>query len=134
MTGKLVRAGFTLIELLVVLAIIALMLTIAAPRYLDHVRRSRETALHGSLQVMRDAIDKFEGDQGRLPESLDELVARRYLRALPEDPITARTDTWIAVAPFDLPGADPDAPASGLADVRSGAEGKGLDEQPYKSW
>ncbi len=133
MTGDRQR-GFTLIELLVVLAIVALMLTVATPRYLDHVRRSKETALRGSLQVMRDAIDKFEGDQGRLPEGLDELVSRHYLRAVPEDPITARTDTWIALTPIELPDAPPQAAGTGLADIHSGAEGNGLDDSPYRSW
>ena len=36
------RRGFTLIELLVVLAVIALLLSLAAPRYFQHVDRTRE--------------------------------------------------------------------------------------------
>lgn len=129
-----VVCGFTLIELLVVLAIVALMLTLVTPHYLAHVRRSKETALHGSLQVMRDAIDKFEGDQGRLPDNLDELVQRRYLRAMPQDPITGRTDTWVEQHPDEVPGADANARRDGLADVHSSASGNGLDDTPYTSW
>ncbi|MEQ1767433.1 MAG: type II secretion system protein, partial [Methylotenera sp.] len=39
------RRGFTLIELLAVMAIIALLLTIAAPKYFSSVDRSREAIL-----------------------------------------------------------------------------------------
>jgi prepilin-type N-terminal cleavage/methylation domain-containing protein len=144
-------AGFTLVELLVVLAIVALLLTIAVPRYIDHVERARETTLKASLKTMRDAIDKFEGDTGRLPESIEELVARRYLREMPIDPFTQRRDSWVAVsaadlvARLDVPSAGPpltrdprDAPdaiaASRLADVHSGAEGSGRDGTPLSSW
>lgn len=126
--------GFTLIELLVVLAIVALMLTIAAPRYLDHVDRARETSLRASLNTLREAIDKFEGDHGRLPSSLTELVEQRYLRAAPVDPITNRSDSWIAVSPAELPNARPDAPTTGLADVRSGAIELARDGSAFKDW
>ena len=37
--------GFTLIELLVVMAIMAVLLTVALPRYFHSVERSREVAL-----------------------------------------------------------------------------------------
>ena len=126
--------GFTLIELLVVLAILALLLTLATPRYIDHVARARETALRTSLATVRDAIDQFSGEQGHPPASLDELVERRYLRAVPIDPITERRDTWITVTPAELPNAARDAPATGLGDLHSGAPGNGLDGTPYRDW
>jgi general secretion pathway protein G len=121
--------GFTLIELLVVLAIVALLVAIAAPRYVDSVERARETTLRSSLAVMRQAIDQFAADRGRYPESLDELADARYLRHVPEDPVTGRRDSWIAVAsPSDdaLPGL--------LFDVRSGAGGRARDGSPYADW
>jgi prepilin-type N-terminal cleavage/methylation domain-containing protein len=121
--------GFTLIELLVVLAIVALLVTIAAPRYVDSVERARETTLRSSLAVMRDAIDQFAADRGRYPDSLDELTQLRYLRRVPDDPLTGRRDTWIAVsAPADepLPGA--------VFDVRSGAGGRARDGSLYADW
>ena len=65
--------GFTLIELLVVMAIVATLLSIAAPRYFDHLDRARENTLRQSLTVMRDAIDKYRADTGRYPEDLQEL-------------------------------------------------------------
>jgi prepilin-type N-terminal cleavage/methylation domain-containing protein len=142
------RAGFTLIELLVVLAVVALMLTIAVPRYVDRVEMARETALKTDLKVMREAIDHFDGDRGRLPKSLDELVTRTYLKAVPLDPITGRNDTWVSVSAADdallhpAPPAESSAAPStgsasisdGLADVRSGAVGKGRDGTEYKEW
>ncbi|WP_434514408.1 type II secretion system protein [Dechloromonas sp. ARDL1] len=122
------RGGFTLIELLVVMAVIATLLTIALPRYFTHLDRAREVTLKESLAVMREAIDKFQGDNGRYPENLEELVTRRYLRKLPPDPLTEATDTWILVPPPDEPG------SRRVWDVKSGAEGQGLDGSDYATW
>ena len=119
--------GFTVVELLVVLAVIAVLASVAAPRYLRHLSQAQEVALRQSLVTMREAIDHFHADQGRYPASLQELVAQRYLRALPVDPLTARSDSWVLVSPASRqPGQ--------LADVRSGAEGQAADGTPYAAW
>ena len=91
--------GYTVIELLVVLAAIALLLAVVAPRYTQHLDTAREVVLKRDLQALRDAIDKFYSDQARYPAALDELVGKRYLRAVPADPITQRTDSWVLVPP-----------------------------------
>jgi len=120
-------AGFTIVELLVVLAAIALLLSIAAPLYIQHLDTARDVTLKASLRQVRDAIDKFYSDQARYPANLDELVARRYLRGIPVDPVTDRGDTWVLVAPVKpAPGA--------IYDIRSGAPGKARDGSVYAAW
>lgn len=91
--------GFTLIELLVVLAIVALLLTLAVPRYYQSIDTAKETVLIDNLRATRETIDKFYGDTGRYPESLKELVEKKYLRALPVDPIIDSTADWIITSP-----------------------------------
>jgi general secretion pathway protein G len=91
--------GFTLIELLVVLAIVALLSTLALPRYFQSIDLAKETILTENLHTTRETIDKFYSDTGRYPDSLDELVDKKYLRALPLDPIVQSTSAWIIVAP-----------------------------------
>jgi general secretion pathway protein G len=123
------KRGFTLIELIVVLAIIALLVSIVAPRYGHTVDRARDASLKTTLNVVRDAIDKFLADRDRYPDSLDELVARGYLRQVPEDPVTGQKDSWQMLPPAAS------APVKGrVADVRSGASGRGQDGTPYNSW
>jgi general secretion pathway protein G len=119
------RAGFTLIELIVVMAIIATLLTIALPRYFGSVERSKEVTLRQSLNVMREAIDKFNADNGRYPEKLEDLVAKRYIRTIPLDPITESAETWVIVP---VPGA---VAQGGVYDVRSGASGNASDGKPF---
>ena len=122
------KKGFTLIELLVVMSVIATLLTIAVPRYFQHLDRAREAALRQSLAVMRDAVDKYRGDTGRYPETLEELVTKRYLRKVPPDPITESTESWVLVPPPDEPG------QRKVWDVRSGAEGQGQNGSDYATW
>jgi len=114
--------GFTLIELLVVMAIIGVLLSIAAPRYFNHVEHARDNALRQSLAVMRDAIDKFHADTDTWPASLEVLVERKYLRSIPEDPHTGNRESWSVEAPTDG--------ASGVYDVHSGAPGNTSEGAP----
>lgn len=120
--------GFTLVELLVVMAIIATLLTIAVPRYFHSVDKAREAALKETLAATRDAIDKFYGDSGRYPESLQQLVDKRYLRRLPLDPITQSDNTWVIATPPD------DRQQTGVYDLHSGAGGNADDGSPYAQW
>jgi general secretion pathway protein G len=83
--------GFTLIEMLVVFTLIAMLLSIAVPRYLNAADNSRIKVQQQNLATLRDAIDKFRADQGQCPQNLDELVSKQYLRALPVDPVTGST-------------------------------------------
>ena len=121
--------GFTLIELIVVMAIVALLTSIAAPRYFASLQKGRETALLSSLNTMRDAIDQFAADKGRYPDSLQELAQQRYIRELPEDPLTGSRDTWVELAPPS------ELQATGrLWDVRSGAAGRASDGRLFADW
>lgn len=119
--------GFTLIELLVVLSIIALLLSLASPKYFIHIDRAKETALKQNLQTMRTAIDQYFGDYGAYPESLESLVEQSYLDKVPVDPITERTDTWVITPP--------DAPLNGeVFDINSGAQELAKDGTNYEAW
>ena len=116
--------GFTLIELLVVMAIIALLLTIAMPRYFQSVDVARESALVQTLRNSRDAIDQFYRDRGRYPDSLQELVDAKYLRSMPIDAITDSSSSWVLIAP--------QGDAKGLVqDLKSAAPGANRDGRPF---
>lgn len=119
-------AGFSLIELIVVVAIIAVLLTIALPRYDRSLDRARDVSLEQSLQVMRESIDRFQDDKGRYPETLQELVELRYLRALPVDPVTGSSESWVVLQ------AEGQA-KGGVKDVHSGAIGTTLDGREFSS-
>jgi general secretion pathway protein G len=119
--------GFTLIELLVVLGIVALLLTLAVPRFFPSVDKTKETILAENLRTMRGVIDQFYADTGRYPDSLDQLVEKKYLPRLPFDPVLDSDAGWVVVPPED--------PSRGnVYDIRSGAEGKGRNGKPYSEW
>ncbi|ROZ79739.1 type II secretion system protein [Ramlibacter sp. WS9] len=121
------RLGFTLIELLVVLAIVATLLMLVAPRYFHKVDATKEAVLRDNLRSVRDVIDKFYGDNGRYPETLEELVEKKYLRALPVDPITESAATWQLVPV-------PEGYKGTVYDVHSGAQGMDRDGKKYADW
>lgn len=118
------RRGFTLIEMLIVMAMVALLLTLAVPRYLGSLDKSKDVALKENLKVLRLTLDKFYADKGRYPETLDELVEQRYLRAVPVDPVTDSARSWILIPSRD-------ADTKGIADVKSGATGSTQDGRAY---
>ena len=121
------RNGFTMIELLVAVTILALLVSIAAPRYFGNLDRAKEDVLREDLYVMRDAIDKFYADRGKYPDSLEELVTERYLRKVPVDPFTQSVRTWVLVPAEDKS-------AHGVQDVHSGAPNSGSDGTSLKDW
>jgi prepilin-type N-terminal cleavage/methylation domain-containing protein len=121
------RRGFTLIEMLIVMAIVALLLTIALPRYFGSLDKSKDVALQENLKVLRVTLDRFYADKGRYPDTLDELVTQKYLRAVPLDPITESAATWIAISATD-------ANVQGIADVKSGAPGLAKDGRAYEAF
>lgn len=69
--------GFTLIELLVVLGIVALLLTLAVPRFFPSIDRAKETILADNLRNTRTVIDQYYSDTGRYPDSLEQLVEKK---------------------------------------------------------
>lgn len=118
------QRAFTLIELLVVMAIVALLLTLAYPRFFNTYDRSKETILRENLRITRETIDKFYGDTGRYPETLDELVEKKYLRAPPQDPLTESTTTWKLLPPTD-------GKEGKIFDLKSGAPGAASDGRAF---
>ena len=111
------------------MAIVALLAGIAAPRYFASLDRAKANSLRTSLAVMRDALDKYAADKGRYPDSLQQLVKDRYLRQLPQDPLTGSTQSWVTLPPpaeADLAGQ--------VGDVRSGAAGRAPDGSLYADW
>jgi general secretion pathway protein G len=120
------NAGFTLVELLLVLFIVALLASLVAPVMTSSVQNARESALKEDLHVMRKAIDDFYADTGRYPESLDQLVEKRYIRKVPIDPMTERVNSWVEIRG--------EGQNAGVIDVVSGSDGKSSDGVAYRDW
>lgn len=129
------RGGFTLIEMIIVLTLIGILVGLALPHYQNSVKKARETVLKEDLFQLRKLIDQYHTDKGKYPASLQTLVDENYLRKLIVDPVTGKADTWIevkeqpSVDELVQPGAE-----FGMMDVKSGAEGNGLDGTPYNTW
>lgn len=115
------------------MTIIGILAAIAAPSYMRHTIRAREAVLQEDLYQMRQSIDAFYADNSKYPESLDELVTTRYLRAIPMDPFTKSTGSWTVVPPEPMPDSG-DLAEGGVFDVHSGSTLISLTGTPYGEW
>jgi general secretion pathway protein G len=130
--GRKQDAGFTLVELMIVMAIIAILMLVAVPRFAASVRMAREAVLKEDLFTIRGAIDSYTMDKQKAPQSLDDLVQEGYLKSLPEDPMTKSTSTWVTDSSDSLHSIDQTDP--GIDDVHSGSQDSGSDGQSYSTW
>jgi general secretion pathway protein G len=119
-------SGFTLVELLLVLFLVALLASLVMPVATRSVDQAKESALKEDLHVLRKAIDDYYANTGRYPQSLTQLVEKRYIRRLPADPLTGSVTSWVEKRSEDKGG--------GVVDVHSGAEGNAADGKPYREW
>jgi general secretion pathway protein G len=126
------QSGFTLIEILIVIVLIFVLAGIALIQYQKSVTRAKEAVLKEDLFRLRDAIDQFYADKNKYPQSLEELVTEKYIRAVPADPFTQSAETWQTV----MSEPDPLNPSAqpGVYDVKSGYEGTALDGTNYSEW
>src|SRR3954452_24803255 len=105
------QRGVTLMEMIVVITILLILMGAAMPILKVSIRRQREVELRRDLWEMRAAIDRYKdaadknafqiklGSEG-YPPDLDTLVKGvdvngkkiRFLRRIPEDPMTHGTD------------------------------------------
>ena len=128
---KLNRLGFTLIELMIVMSIVGILAAVSVPNYRWGLIKANEAVLKENLYTLRTTIDQFYADQGKFPDSLNDLKEKGYLREIPKDPFTGSSDTWITVAPAASP--EGGAPGGSVYDVHSGSDLIGT-KGPYNEW
>lgn len=126
--GKKHHRGFTLMELLVVLLLIALLASLVTPVVTNSIERAKESATKENLLVLRKAIDDYYSDKGHYPETLEVLVENKYIRKVPKDPFTEKSDTWEKITKDDVNG------KFGITDIRSSKTGVASDGTNYKDW
>lgn len=119
--------GFTMIELMVALAIVATILTLAAPRYFGNIDKTKESVLREDLFVLRDAIDKYYADKNRYPDTLKDLVTEKYLRGIPVDPFTQSSNSWVVIPAEDVT-------LGVVSDVKTSAPNTARDGTWLKDW
>lgn len=125
-----IERGFTLLELMITMFIIIILLSIALPAYQRSVQQARENVLKQNLYTMRQAIQQYGADKGKLPKSIDDLVTGEYLSERPIDPIADKTE-WTEITGDDINSIDDE---QGLKDVKSTAEGEDEDGVKYEDY
>lgn len=119
--------GVTLFEMLTVIAIMGILASIATPSFMRSRIRAREASLQRTLFILRDVIDQHYADHGQYPDTLGALVDGKYIRAVPMDPFTNSSETWILISPEG-------EETTGVFDVHSGSNLISLTGVPYNEW
>jgi general secretion pathway protein G len=145
------ECGLTLVELIITIAIISILACAALPLAKFQVKRTKERELRRDLWEMRDAIDRYKeaADRGAIqikadsmgyPPDLQTLVDGvnvqdkkvRFLREIPQDPMTKSTDWGMRSNQDD---ADSDSwGGQNVFDVYSKSDGTALDGTKYGTW
>jgi general secretion pathway protein G len=126
------KKGFTLIELMIVMTIIGILASIAVPNYRWGIIKAKEAVLREDLYNLRTTIDQFYADQGKFPDSLQEIVDKKYLRDIPKDPFTNQKDSWVVITPPSS--ADGQEIKGSVYDVHSGSDLIGTNGISYNEW
>ncbi len=141
----------TLIELITAVVIMAILAGAAVPLARTSIKREKERRLRAALWEMRDAIDRYKdaADRGAFqiklgsegyPPDLQTLVdgvdvqgkKLKFLRKIPEDPMTHSTD-WGLRSMQD----DPTSTSWGgqnVFDVYTKSQDTALDGTKYQDW
>jgi len=117
---------------MIVMVVIGLLAAIAIPSYTNNIRNAKEAVLKEDLHTLRTAIDSYTVDKQKAPQSLDDLVQAGYLKTMPVDPFTKRSDTWVPVQGDSM--SNIDQTESGIDDVHSGAQETASDGTSYSTW
>jgi general secretion pathway protein G len=73
---RLARRGFSLIELLVVLVILALLVGLVAPRFMDQTKRGQVATAKSQISAFKTALDLYRLDHnGNPPAALEDLIS-----------------------------------------------------------
>jgi general secretion pathway protein G len=125
--------GFTLIELMIVISVILILVSVALPAYNQSIWRARESVLKQNLFALRSVISQYTLDKQKAPQSLEDLVTAGYFKQIPNDPMTARNDTWTVEEETDtISTVNQQEP--GIFDVHSGSTAVGSDGTAYNTW
>jgi general secretion pathway protein G len=125
------HSGFTLLEMMIVMIIIGILLSIALPIYNQALVKARESVLRNDLFEMRKLISQYTLDKQKAPQSLEDLVAAGYIKAIPKDPMTNETN-WEVVQEDTLLTVDQQDP--GISDVHSASSAISSDGTAYSTW
>ena len=119
---------------MIVMSIVGILASISAPNYRWGLIKARESVLRENLYTFRSTIDQFYADQGKFPESLPELVEKRYLREIPKDPFTGTKESWVPLSPpFSMDAST--VTGQSVYDVKSGSPLVAADgKTPYNEW
>ena len=71
------RSGFTLIEIMLVIVIIGIIVGIAAPKISGKLGKSQDIAAAATLKSIEGAVQQYEMNHLRLPDTLDDLTKEK---------------------------------------------------------
>lgn len=136
------RSALTFVELMICVSVISIIAASALALSETGSRLSREFELRSTLRMVRTAIDRYYdrslenspalADNLHYPKSLSELVEKKYLRGLPADPFTGRSDFRLISSTDETDSRRTNG--ENVYDIKSTSEYVALDDSKVSEW
>lgn len=90
------QEGFTLIELLIVVIILGILAMLAIPRFMANRGIAELKTCASNMRLIDDAAERYAFEQGADPSGIQDLVDKKYLKAVPACPDKSASYSWVA--------------------------------------
>lgn len=82
------KKGFTLVELLVVVAIIAILMLLALPRFMDSTRGAKLKTFEGNFRTTLSQITQYQANNGGSTQNIEQATSdvQRFITTLGNKP------------------------------------------------
>lgn len=134
--------ALTFVELMICVSVISIIAASALALSETGSRLAREFELRSTLRIVRSAIDRYYdrsiedspalADNLHYPKSLSELVEKKYMRGLPVDPFTGRSDFRLISSTDETDSQKTNG--ENVYDIKSTSEYVALDESKVSEW
>ena len=146
--NKVINKGLTLVEIMITMSVMSIIAVTALALCENTLKLEKEFELKTTLRTVRNAIDRYyeyshkimpdAQEPKKYPKNIEELVQKKYLRKMPVDPFTGKSDFRI-ISSTDEPDSETlvfegETNGENLYDLKSRSDYEAIDGGRISKW